>query len=154
MARVPRDSYETQGSRTMSYRRAPRLVLVASLAGGVVSCADRTIVDDFGPPAGFATISGAVFHGSQPVSNVPVAVSGCEEPIGGLAATSQTDAAGMFSADAALPPAGAVSFPDTLPFLPVLCRFFVSQELALDSLVVPFYRSREAVAPVRVTIKQ
>jgi hypothetical protein len=111
-------------------------LLVASAA----AC-DRgyTIVDNWGPPAGYAAVAGTVTTATgAPASGIEVLLTRCASPIGGYLGGANTDATGRYRIEGALPPRGA--FPQVaVDTLAVRCFVFTDRSgVPRDSLVVRF----------------
>jgi len=112
------------------------------------SAGDGVIVDDWGPPAGYAVLTGTVRHaGGAPAPGVEVAFSRCASPLGGFLAAATTDAAGRFRASGQLPPVGAFPVRE-VETLRLRCDVFLDRSgVARDSITVRFAPSIQA-APV------
>jgi hypothetical protein len=95
-------------SRSRRALFGPALLIAAPVAAIVAACGDGgAIVDDWGPPAGYALLTGAVRHADgAPAGGAEVTYTGCEPPLGGFLAAGTTDAAGRYRVVAALPPRG------------------------------------------------
>jgi hypothetical protein len=106
-------------SVTRLHRRA-RWLLVGSLGlSATIACArdGGVILDDWGPPAGYAILTGTVRRSTgAPLPTVAVTFARCESPVGGFLAADTTDVAGRFQVVAHLPPRGFIpaSVVDTL----------------------------------------
>lgn len=117
----------------VAFRRM--FVAVATL----VACSSGRIVDNWGPPAGYAVLRGKVSQTSgAPAAKVEVAFSRCASPVGGFLASTTTDAAGQFRVEAQLPPQGVLpsGIADTLR---LRCDVFLDRSgVARDSVWVRF----------------
>ena len=130
--------------------RLHRRLLGCLLLGGVAAC-DRgyTIVDNWGPPAGYAVVAGVVTTAAgTPAADVEVVLTRCASPLGGYLGRASTDAAGRYRLEGALPPRGA--FPAVaVDTLAVRCQVFTDRTgVARDSLVVRF-RAEPAGPPLQ-----
>jgi len=131
-----------------------RIPLVCGLVAaiGASACRSGTIIDDWGPPAGFGAVAGVVRDASgTPKPNTLVNITLCESPIGGFLGEALTNAQGRYRVDGHLPPVGAVGSlnADTVR---ITCKWFVGPHgaaLASDTVTVPFWRSPGAVQPVQ-----
>ncbi len=125
--------------------RGPFMIAVV-VAVLVAACGGSGIIeDDWGPPAGYALLTGAVRHvDGSPMGGAEVWYARCESPIGGVLAADTTDAAGRYSVVAALPPTGVLpaGVADTLR---LRCDVFVGRgAAAVDSVRVRFGPTRAA----------
>lgn len=135
----------------MSIRRLEFGLLVgASLLTVGCEAPGAVIIDDWGPPAGYAVVTGTVrMANGTPVGNAEVSVSRCGSPIGGFLAMDLTDGNGHFRAVGQLPPSGALpaGIADTLR---LNCSVFLDRTgVVRDSVVVSFGRTLES-APANV----
>jgi hypothetical protein len=125
-----------------------KLAIAFAVVIAVQACDDGTIVDNYGPPAGYAVLTGSISKASgTPVAQSEVLFTRCTSPIGGFLAADTTDDAGLFRVVAELPPVGVLprSIADTLR---VRCDIFVNRAtVASDSVVVRFGRAPEQ-API------
>lgn len=76
-----------------------RLLQCCTFAGAiaVAACRDRglTIVDDYGPPAGYAILAGNVRQaGGAAAGSAEVMFTRCGSPVGGFLAAATTDSTG------------------------------------------------------------
>lgn len=134
-----------------------RLFAAASmmLATTLAACADeRIIVDDWGPPVGYARLNGTVQQADgAPAANVGVTFTRCGPPIGGFLTAATTTAAGTFEATAHLPPIVAVSrfVVDTLQ---LRCAVLLDRaSIARDSVTVRFGAAAATAPTTRVTLR-
>lgn len=136
----------------MHHRRPLAFVALAAL---VSACGTRSgeIVDNWGPPAGYAVLAGSVQRlGGAPAAGVEVDIGRCGSPVGGLLAFTTTDAAGQFHTDAQLPPVGLLpaGIADTLRL-----RCYVSLDrsgVTLDSVIVRFGVTRQDAPTTAVAL--
>jgi hypothetical protein len=128
----------------------PHLRLLGCLLLGVAAC-DRgyTIVDNWGPPAGYAVVAGVVTTAAgTPAADVEVVLTRCASPLGGYLGQASTDAAGRYRLEGALPPRGALPTV-AVDTLAVRCQAFTDRTgVARDSLVVRF-RAEPAGPPLQ-----
>jgi hypothetical protein len=107
------------------------------------------IVDDFGPPAGYAAVQGTIRYGSGvPTPNTRVTFTRCANPIGGSFGEDISDHQGGYRVDGSLPP--DVLPRATLDTLRVRCDVFVGPlgaEIVVDTLSLRFAASRDSVVP-------
>lgn len=124
--------------------RITPIALLASLA--TLGCSAHTIVDDWGPPAGFARLVGTVTDSAgAPIRDAEVLVSRCSSPVGGLLGSTRTDADGRYRPTGALAPVGA--FPGDPDNVRVHCAALVDRSPVLDSVEVRFAADSLAQAP-------
>ena len=120
------------------------LIGVAAIA----ACGGGVDVDDYGPPAGYAVLAGAVRQpGGTGAAGIEVTFTRCATQVGGFLAAATTDAAGRFRAEAHLPPRGVLprGITDTLA---LRCYVFLDRSgVVRDSVSIRFAPTREA-APV------
>ena len=116
------------------------MVGVTSLQGCHARGAEE---DNYGPPAGYAVLAGAVRDTSgAAIANVVIAFTRCASPIGGFLAAATSDSAGVFRVVAALPPVGVLprGIADTLR---LRCYVFVARSgIVRDSVLVRFATPR------------
>ena len=128
-------------------RVAISLVLSAPL---LPSGCRNDVVDDWGPPAGFGAVAGVIRDSSAtPKPNILVAVSSCEEPLGGFLGEASSDQEGRYRVDGSLAPIGLLPSlnADTVR---LHCVLFVGPRgapLVTDTVTVPFSQLRSAVVP-------
>ena len=141
------------GSRaTLLVRRPIRgaasalLLVLAAAAVGAIACRDNVIVDSWGPPAGYALVTGSVRTAAgRTVANAEVMLSRCASPIGGYLGSGVTDAQGFFQVRANLPPIGLL--PVRADTLQIRCYVFVDRaSTPNDSLDVHFSADLQAPA--------
>jgi hypothetical protein len=128
-----------------SLRRFIRLVALVS-----TGCRDPVIIDDFGPPPGFAAIQGTIRdNANNPRANMPILVSRCGSPIGGFFGADTSTQQGQYRIEGALhpvlPPSASV---DTLR---VRCDVFLGplgSPALTDTVTLRFSASRAAVVPI------
>lgn len=139
-------------------RRVSRYGPIAWCLLFVGACEEPVIVDDWGPPAGYAAISGTVRTAAgAPVAGVEVAFSRCGSPLGGFLGADHTDAQGAYRARGSLPPIGALPRLD-LDTLRVTCEVLVGRAPppdptpAVDTLEIRFASSESAVVPQRLDL--
>ena len=126
----------------------PALLLLATLG-----CADPlVIVDDWGPPAGYAAVEGVVRDTTGAIkSGASVRVTLCTDPIGGFLGQVTSAQDGSYRVSGMLPPVGVM--PQlSLDTLHVACSIGAGVENAtipqMDSITVRFYATPEEVVPL------
>jgi hypothetical protein len=112
-----------------------------------VACRDASgvISDNWGPPAGYALVTGTVrTTAGAPVTGTEVALTRCAEPVEGFLGSASTDARGAYQLRGQLPPVGVLSVKaDTLR---IRCYAFLNRaSVPSDSLDVRF--SADAQTP-------
>jgi hypothetical protein len=126
-----------------------RLASVAVLAvPAITACNSEVIIeDDWGPPAGYARLTGKVTNSAGvPIVAAEVLVTRCSSPIGGLLGAAQTATDGGYHLTGALPPIGA--FPAQADTVRARCSVFVNRSAApLDSLDVRFAADSLTMSP-------
>ena len=140
---------------SQSRRQGDNRVVAVLLAGGwlavgAIACRNSVIVDNWGPPAGYAVVTGRVHTpAGQPIASAEVMLSRCASPIGGYLGSGVTDAQGFYQVRANLPPIGLLDVrADTLQ---VRCYAFVDRtSTANDSIDVHF--SADSRAPAVQTL--
>ena len=131
----------------------PTVILVRRLSlavSAICACRSGDIIDDWGPPAGYAVVSGILRTAAGvPISDANVSITRCDSPIGGYLGSDSTDATGFYEVKGQLPPVGLLRVStDTLR---IQCFAFVNYDgVARDSLQVQF--SAEARAPAHQTL--
>lgn len=125
------------------------LIGVAALA----ACRSGDIVDDWGPPAGYAVLAGAVHQpGGAGAAGVEVTFTRCGDPVGGFLAAATTDVAGRFHAEAQLPPRGVLprGITDTLK---LRCYVFLDRSgVVRDSVSIRFAPTRAAAPTTTIDL--
>lgn len=136
-------------SETMERHRgrlASAVVLVTACL--ITACDGDVIIDDFGPPSGYARVEGRLLRadGTPGPEGMEVALTRCGLPIGGLAGSSETVAGGDFSVVGELPPVDL--FPAEADSLLVECELIAGRGFAESGVldVYFFRRSREPTA--------
>ena len=126
-----------------------RALAPLGVALALVAC-DQVVVDDWGPPAGYASIDGRVTRASgAPVASAEVAFARCDAPLGGFLGAAATGSDGGYHLEGALPPRGAFPSSMNADTLRVRCRVIVNRDgVARDSIDVQFRRERPA-APLQ-----
>jgi len=114
-------------------------------AFAIAACNANRIVDDWGPPAGYARITGRVTSSTRtPIVGAEVLVSQCASPIDGLLGSTHTAADGTYHISGHLPP--GIS-PARAKAVVVTCAVVVNRSqlpvasvdvrFAVDSLTMP-----------------
>ena len=112
---------------------------------------EPVIIDNYGPPAGYALVTGSVRTAAgAPVTSASVWLSSCRDPIGAHFESAMTDATGSYAMRGQLPPIGVLGRLE-LDTLRIRCYAWVGVGgRILDSLDVRF--AREPDAPARHTL--
>ena len=129
-----------------------QIVLLALLV--MASCGDDIVGDDFGPPAGWSRVNGAVFRANgSPAADMEVLVTACALPVGGLAGSSKTSATGVFTIDAKLPPTGWVSA-SVVDTMQTGCVVIAGRGFASQSIALRWSRNRSQAPAQEVTLRE
>jgi len=130
-----------------------RVTITLLLLAPILSSACRkTIVNGWGPRAGFGAVAGVIRDAAgTPKPNILVEVAACEEQLGGFVEEAVTDQEGRYRVDGSLAPVGLIPGvnADTVR---LHCTILVGPRLArlvTDTVTVPFATSRSAVVPAR-----
>jgi hypothetical protein len=116
-----------------------------------LACDGGTIIDDWGPPAGFTTIVGTVRRADNtPASAINLSFTDCTLPVGGFLAFTTTDGQGRYRLEGTLAPGLRVDA-DTVR---VKCEVRAGPPpLVLDTVDVRFWRQQSAVVPTVVDLR-
>lgn len=126
-------------------RRIVTLAAATALTTGATACHDgQSLVENWGPPTGYAVITGTIRHTSgAPVVGQPIQFAGCHPDVATITPAS-TDLTGAYGARAWLPPS-LTSRPDTVF---VTCSVVLQLGAPpIDSLRLAF--SADSLHPVR-----
>src|SRR6266550_6761502 len=128
-----------------------RFSLIVAPAVVQLACRDGyIIIENWGPPAGYAAVQGAIRDASgTPAPNTAVSITRCSDPIGGFFGKSIADQQGSYRVDGSLPPVGVLpqSMLDTLH---VHCDILLGAPgaaTAVDTITLHFAPSRDSVVP-------
>lgn len=126
------------------------LLAIGWLAVGAGACSNTVIIDNWGPPAGYALVTGSVRTAAgRTVANAEVMLSRCALPLDGYLWSGVTDAQGFYQVRANLPPIGL--FPVRADTVQIRCYVFVDRaSTANDSIDVHF--SADSRAPAVQTL--
>jgi hypothetical protein len=133
--------------REIAERDRPRLARVGILLAVCLAaaCDSGVIVDDFGPPSGYARIDGRLLrmNGTPEPEGMEVVLTRCGFPIGGLAGSSETGSGGSFSVIGALSPVDP--FPAGSDSLGVECELIAGAGFAESGIIEVYFfrRSRD-----------
>jgi hypothetical protein len=130
----------------MSSRLLASLLTGTLLVSGI-ACAEHPIDDNWGPPAGYAEVTGRVTWDDVPVPNVGVMVTECGHPVDGFLGGALTDENGQYTIRGILPPVGFVG--DIGDTAHTDCFIYVDRHRLLDTLV-PLARTQVAVRPLQL----
>jgi hypothetical protein len=119
------------------YSRLTCVALSMSLA--MAGCNSDTIVDDWGPSAGYARLTGRVTTtAGLPISGAEVSVARCSHPIVGMIGSALTSTDGTYSITGALPPVGLLP-PVRADTIRARCGVFINRSpMPVDSIDVRF----------------
>lgn len=138
----------------MARVRPPRiLVLAVAVVGSACRASDTVIVDDWGPPAGYAVLTGTVRRTSGALAaGVEVMFTRCASPVGGYLTGATTDAAGHFRATGQLPPRGVLP-PGIADTLRLRCDVFLDRAgVVRDSVTVRFAATTQSSPVITIDL--
>ena len=128
-----------------------RFSLIVAPAVVQLACRDGyIIIENWGPPAGYAAVQGTIRDASgTPAPNTWVSITRCSDPIGGFFGQSIADQQGSYRVDGSLPPVGVLPR-STLDTLRVHCDILLGAPgaaTAVDTITLRFAPSRDSVVP-------